>query len=63
MTRLGNRIAQKKSTAAADSEGDAVLLLKSKVSVGRAGKFYTLLNADSVELGRWVISFLLLSFD
>ncbi len=49
MKKLSVRLAQKKVK---DNEQDNSMLHKSKLAIGRSEKHYTLLNSESVELGK-----------
>lgn len=47
MNKLANRLAMKRG--AAEDDGS---MMRSKLAVGRSGRYYTLLNSESVELGK-----------
>jgi hypothetical protein len=49
MNKLATRINLKRKT---ENEEDNSLLYKSKLSIGKSGNSYTLLNSESVELGK-----------
>lgn len=51
MNRLAGRLAQKRSDAGEEA-GGSTLMQKTKLAIGRAGRYYTILNSENVELGR-----------
>lgn len=51
MNKLAGRLAQKRSEAG--DEGGTSLIQKAKLAIGRAGRYYTILNSENVELGRF----------